>query len=437
MDVMAFGWIVFEIANNMVPYWQTPESGIIPPVTDEKILDALAQLTDDKIASALATIFPEEKQQPLRSFLQDALRVNPQARFTAERLRTERSLLGIRSRTINVDRITQSMEAGFSGVHKHLDELSAQLSGSLQNIGSQLQVVAERGSDQEMSSIAEAIKTHKAYLQSSKLTSDPAHLSNTISQATASFGSQISQALTGDINAVMSETDGPSSDEKLNAMLEAISDMREQMRGLGEITTAQYHLVAELERRGNVMPHTFVVVPELRDEIPDNASKVTKLKNYILKKTDKLTGLLWERSRLHFFCPITRKRVPCGPDGKGYSISLPSKLLKAVLPAMKMGLIFLKVALASQGLGGMVPDINIGNSAFPGQAEMESMVQHMSTEFSSLDATMNGDASNFASMTEKLADWENTADEKVGSIAYFFTNDVLTRVIHILFFHIK
>ena len=412
---MAFGWIVFEIANDMVPYWQTPESGIVPPVTNEKILDALAQLTDERIASTLAAVFPEEKQQPLRSFLQDALRVNPHARFTAERLRTERSLLGIRSRTINVDRITQSMEAGFSSVNQRIDILSAQLTGSLQQVGTQLQMVAERGSDQEMNSIAEAIQIHKAYLQSSRLTSDPAHLSNTLSRATAAFGPQVSQSLSQYTNAVMSETDGPSSDEKLNAMLEAIADMREQMRGLGELTTAQYHLVAELERRGNVMPHTFVIIPELRDEIPDNASKVTKLKNYILKKTDKLTRLLWERSRLHFFCPITRKRVPCGPDGKGYSISLPSKLLKALLPAMKMGLIFLKVALASQGLGGMVPDVNIRSSAFPGQAEMESMVQLMNTEFSLIDATITGDAdpSSFSTMTEKLADWESTTEEKV------------------------
>ena len=420
MDVMAFGWIVFEIANDMVPYWQTQECGIVQPATDEKILDALANLTDEIIATTLESVFPEEKQQPLRSFLQDALRVNPQARFTAERLRTERSLLGIRSRTINVDRITQSMEAGFSSVHKHIDELSAQLTGSLQDVGTQLEAIAERGSDQEMSCIAEAIQVHKQYLQTSKLTADPAHLASTMSRATASFGPQVSQSLSQYTNAVMSETTGPSSDEKLNAMLEAIADMREQMRGLGELSTAQYHLVAELERRGNVMPHTFVIIPELRDEIPGNASKATKLKNYILKKSDVITGLFWERSRLHFFCPITRKRVPCGPDGKGYSISLPSKLLKALLPAMKIGLIFLKLALASQGLGGMVPDFNTGQSPFPGQAEMESMVQVMSKEFSSLDATMTGDASNFASMTEKLADWENSAEEKVSRGVPFF-----------------
>jgi hypothetical protein len=36
------------------------------------------------------------------------------ATASAERLRTERSLLGIRSRTINVDALSQKMEAGFS-----------------------------------------------------------------------------------------------------------------------------------------------------------------------------------------------------------------------------------------------------------------------------------------------------------------------------------
>ena len=58
MDVMAFGWIVFEIANDMVPYWQTQECGIVQPATDEKILDALANLTDERIATTLESVFP-------------------------------------------------------------------------------------------------------------------------------------------------------------------------------------------------------------------------------------------------------------------------------------------------------------------------------------------------------------------------------------------
>ena len=433
---MAFGWIVFEIANDMVPYWQTPESGIIPPVNNDKIVAALAKLTDDKIASTLDTLFPEERLEPLRSFLRDALRVNPNARFTAERLRTERSLLGFRERSTNgwvVDRINQNTNRARDSIHDHLDKISAQLTASLQNVGSQLQVVADRGSDQEMNSIAEVIKVHKKYLKSSNRASDPEQLASTISNVTTSLSgsSQISQlfrSLEGDINAVLSEpTKGASSDEKLDAILAAIAYMQEQMREQNRLTVANTYILAELERRGNVMPHTFVIVPELRDEIPDNASKVTKLKNYILKKTDKLTGLLWERSRLHFFCPITRKRVPCGPDGKGYSISLPSKLLKTLLPAMKIGLVFLKVALASQGLGGMVPDLNAGISAFPaGQPEMENMIQLMSTEFSSVDATISGDvdASNFSSLTEKLADWENSTEEKVNRCVIIFSRIV-------------
>jgi hypothetical protein len=49
--------------------------------------------------------------------------------------------------------------------------------------------------------------------------------------------------------------------------------------------------------------------------------------------------------------------VPCGPDGTGYIINIPTSTLKTLVPAMKWGFFFLKVALATQGIGGVVPDL--------------------------------------------------------------------------------
>ena len=71
-------------------------------------------------------------------------------------------------------------------------------------------------------------------------------------------------------------------------------------------------------------------------------------------------GLVWERSRLFFICPVTGRAVPCGPprpphNGKGYLIKIPTAMVRALAPALQWGVIFLKVALASQGLGGILP----------------------------------------------------------------------------------
>ena len=42
-------------------------------------------------------------------------------------------------------------------------------------------------------------------------------------------------------------------------------------------------------------------------------------------------------------------KVPCGKDGQGYSFKIPGKLVKTLLPALKWGLLFLRIALATQG----------------------------------------------------------------------------------------
>ena len=42
-------------------------------------------------------------------------------------------------------------------------------------------------------------------------------------------------------------------------------------------------------------------------------------------------------------------QVVCGPNNKGYTIHLPTTLLKTIAPALKWGLLLLKVALATQG----------------------------------------------------------------------------------------
>ena len=64
--------------------------------------------------------------------------------------------------------------------------------------------------------------------------------------------------------------------------------------------------------------------------------------------------LMWDKSMLIFICPISGKAV-----GTGYTIEIPTASLKKIVPALKWGLIFLKLALATQGLASFVPDVSI------------------------------------------------------------------------------
>ena len=84
---------------------------------------------------------------------------------------------------------------------------------------------------------------------------------------------------------------------------------------------------------------------------PTTATIKGKMTGFLTRQKNKLLGLAWDRSRLFFICPISGAVVKCGPQGKGYPLNIPTALLKAVAPALKWGVVFLKVALATQGLG--------------------------------------------------------------------------------------
>jgi hypothetical protein len=60
---------------------------------------------------------------------------------------------------------------------------------------------------------------------------------------------------------------------------------------------------------------------------------------------------------LVFICPVLMKEVPCGHEGAGFLIQIPTQTLRTIIPILKYGILFAKVALATQGLGACVPDL--------------------------------------------------------------------------------
>lgn len=59
--------------------------------------------------------------------------------------------------------------------------------------------------------------------------------------------------------------------------------------------------------------------------------------------TEKITKAVKDRHRLIFLDPVTGTAVPCGPDGQGYVLKLPSKFLQQHGSKIRDGLIVLKL----------------------------------------------------------------------------------------------
>jgi len=126
-------------------------------------------------------------------------------------------------------------------------------------------------------------------------------------------------------------------------------------------------------------------------------------------------------------CPITRKLTTCGPEGKGYPINMPRAWVRAMAPALQWGLFFLKVALATQGLGGVVPDIPMEwlqvLNTLPGadqRDKLQSVISQITNDGVVTDAltvTMDGGdvTDSLDQATSSFADWESSDEDRAKS----------------------
>ena len=111
------------------------------------------------------------------------------------------------------------------------------------------------------------------------------------------------------------------------------------------LTKEQFELVSDLHAGSNLMPHTYVILPRLNENMGWLGWRWI---------TSSAASLAWDQSRLHFFCPVTWKFVPCGVDGDGYPLYIPRDWLARLTPALKFGVSLLKVLVATRGLADMV-----------------------------------------------------------------------------------
>lgn len=139
MDVMALGWMVFELANDSVSYWKS----LSPPLIEEcDIINALSELTDKDIQQNINFSFPGEKNFPLRSWLCHALKVNPNQRASASELQAH-SLFGSKDRTLD----ESALSSRLNSLHLDMQHSFEQVTLTLEEMNVKLDVISNAQND--------------------------------------------------------------------------------------------------------------------------------------------------------------------------------------------------------------------------------------------------------------------------------------------------
>ena len=327
----------------------------------------------------------------------------------------------------------EDQKAGFEGVHTHINELSEQFSLSLNGMGLLLSDLSQKAAagdakiEAGLAALLDALQAHHSDLSKGQV-HDQARLAVLVRTAMTGMEESLSVQLQQRLVEVMEGTNDTttrhaSANDKIEALVSVVIDMKEEVSSMHTLSRRQQELLQVIEKRSNLMPHTFIILPKLQPAHDKTASTISKMKNCLSRQKDRLTGLVWEQSTLFFVCPVTQKVVVCGPDEKGYPINLPRAWVRALAPALQWGVFFLKVALATQGLGGVVPNIPTEwlqqLNALPGanqRDKLQSVISQISNDGVVAGAlavvTDGGDVtSSLDQATSSFVDWETTDEE--------------------------
>ena len=340
-DVMALGWTVYEIANNMESYWSNQAH---PPIGDVAILTAIANLKDEDVHKDIEETFPGDQFASLRTWLIHALRVNPKERATAEELLHSHSLFGSKDRTLDpnnlmskislkMDQCTDKVLDKGDQILHGIDDLSDQLDKSfgvfgvtLNNVAASMALGSEQNCD-SMAALGRALDEQRRLLEVKRIL-DPHEFENSIAAAISSMDLSVRESITTSIQSVMSTSTSsltssdsdPSHGEKLDALLALMQGLHTQSALLSsdfeefsKLSRQQLELLTILEMNDNAMPTTFVILPsiEVRDKTlaSSKISMMGRMMRAARRTKNQVLDLVWARSRVVFICPVTLEQV--------------------------------------------------------------------------------------------------------------------------------
>jgi hypothetical protein len=338
---------------------------------NSSILEKAASLTDEDVGSAIQTTFPGAKYSKLRRWLASAMAVTPNRRFDATRLK-DKSFLNINARSTTAGFVTmlnklatkEDIEAARRDVIDNIRTLSAEVQEGFAALDSSLNLAAAQAAlgDNDilnrLTTLAKTIETKPDDLSATNMEAVSAAVRSAIGDA---LGEEVQRAFEASVLPQLKSSSTTSTvdsglltevtrkidvlAEKVGAMGAQISDIQQSVRDIKQLSAA-------MDARSNKLPKTFIIKPRVVVEKKGIAGFLGKAKQ-------KIAGVVFDESSvLVFVCPVLMREVPCGPDGKGFPLRQLTKTMKRVLPALKWGLIFLKLALSTQGLGAVVPDIS-------------------------------------------------------------------------------
>ena len=249
---------------------------------------------------------------------------------------------------------------------------------------------------------------------------DETKITELVKNSMSSMGEDITQKLTESMVEVMTASGNGdfTQQEKLEHLIEMVSSTHNQVKdmqkGLSELSTDMQKELSDLSEKQTIasigavnpkkiiMPRTFILLPYKTEEVPVPSNATTQVADDVdvvqlaLASSSSSTAVGWFKSkagqamqgvkqklkegygsakdtansianramrvcwktlRVQFICPVTMQPAPM-VEGGPCIITLPTDTLIYSAKALKYGTILLKIVLATQGLGGVVPDIS-------------------------------------------------------------------------------
>ena len=404
IDIFSLGLIVFELACEGRSFWEFLGIRVRPVVVDEvALLNAAASLTDNKVKELLENLPPH---LPLRSWLLDALKVEPAVRWSAKRLLSGHSLFlesqatrrvssGLTQQLLDsVSKLAtkEDMNDGFQKVHLSLEEMHEKLDAIASSQSDLGLVMRQAASDaavnqgllkRSLESLGAAMQSSMSMHSLSSIEGMEASELQSLIKSAVSSSLQAAPGLTDDLKRFIKDTvtqcsesaDRTNQTDQLKQIVETLASLKDNVLNVAsEIREIRVDLARVNEALGSrlnvlqamVMNAKFVKYSPTTIVMLPAAAKKSALG--MMKSAFKT------EYNIFFVCPVTKKVVKSGPTGKGYKYSIVKEWVKRAAPALLLTLKLVAFAAAAYGVPLPIPAMPFGSTT---QALVDSMVEEI------------------------------------------------------------
>ena len=432
MDVWSLGMVVFELFHDQnCSMWSVidiPLDEIKYKIKEPHKVLSIQNLIDDNVNLLF-------KQDALRRYLKKCLCIDPSHRFTSAQLLSSHLLRGDHS--FSKSTVMGAINKGFGHVNARIDTVDANLKIVMDKIGKGFDKLdlmlnndiipsldrtrSSANNDNTFDLLVEMSKNVKCRLQSTSDTDNILELKNEI-HAYADLVAQKTANEAVKKYAIEMKFQYSSVLEELTLTKEVLGKLCTQSENIENemiMLKMQVDIFAkELREKLNAMNGEFSVQKEMLETLlrtTHNVPTLMVLLPEVKKGLERFNPIhiIKQKARLHFLCSHTLQLVRCGPEGKGYPVSVTKEWLKKAAPYLEVGLAMLRIALHG-ATGITLPLANIQSvtadtisSTQYLQSAFTLMKDEEATLYNSLDELMKGRQINSKGISDMLSA-ENT-----------------------------